>query len=146
MPHREGVITHEVKAAATAASMALPPSVRICCPTLAPASSPITTPTRELSPNCFCAPKHIGKPSAPTTSARPVRSNISRREYCLLIRPVSLACPRPLLQALPGLLFSHLHTNPSSGSMTSPTRRKPHLVKTCVEALFFGRVCARTTR
>ncbi len=28
--------------------------------------------------------------------------------------------------------FSHLHTRPSSGSMTSPTRRKPHLVKTRV--------------
>ncbi len=50
----------------------------------------------------------------------------------------------PMVRRLHGV--SHLHTNPSFGSTTSPTRRKPHLVKTRVEALGSGIVCARTTR
>jgi hypothetical protein len=44
------------------------------------------------------------------------------------------------------LRVSHLQTNPSSGSITSPIRLKPHLVRTRVEALASGRVWARTTR
>src|SRR5262245_15027433 len=43
------------------------------------------------------------------------------------------------------LCFSHLHTNPSSGSMTSLMCWKPHLTKTRVEAFGSGSVCARTT-
>jgi hypothetical protein len=40
--------------------------------------------------------------------------------------------------------ISHLQTKPSSGSTTSPTHSNPHFVSTCVEALFPGRVWART--
>ena len=42
--------------------------------------------------------------------------------------------------------FSQRQTRPSSGSMTSPTWRKPHLVRTRVEAFGLGSVWAQTVR
>src|SRR2546425_9860355 len=43
-------------------------------------------------------------------------------------------------------LRSHRQTGPSSGSMTSPMRTKPHFASTRVDALASGRVCALMVR
>jgi len=59
---------------------------------------------------------------------------------------VAGACIHGGLSAYAFRCLSHLQTEPSSESMTSPTGRKPHLAKTRVEAFASENVWARTTR
>src|SRR5262245_30319508 len=93
IPQRAGTATHEVSAAATAASTAFPPAVRIFSPAAAPASSPMIAPAPAVGRASLEAANIFGA-REPTRTAWPVRASISRREILVLIAreiyPVSL--------------------------------------------------------
>src|SRR2546422_5315516 len=74
MPHPLGAATPAVSAAATAASMALPPSRRTLFPTSAALNCPATSPGASDS-----AEKAMFGPTAPASTNRPVSFNICRR-------------------------------------------------------------------
>src|SRR5438105_183604 len=90
MPQREGVATQDINPAATAASIALPPSARTCSPTFAPAFSPATPPISRRR-NLLREETQPGIARLASTAACPLRFSISRREINLLMIEKGLA-------------------------------------------------------